>query len=306
MLHPRLHSRHYTTSNLSSKPYVVYRDKVTYSQLRSANQGERHVLLFGSWFDDDASKQVCPTYAVAGLGAAVPGSATGEGYINSTNLASALRARARIHRLAIRVTNTGSTGAGAVPDGKFWIGTLRGTTDRKAFATWTEMSNWLISRNEAVEFSAYSAFRKPVVAVAAPGDFIEYESFNPMGLTMNSFGVADHSLTQIFVVIGSNTNAQTYDIQIDAEWTLEYQSDPVLQSLHSTHLSDAAPDSVWNRAKAFVANAGGVMEDVGIGAAAVAATASLPEAAGAYLGRETFAQGAARFAGRAALRALPR
>lgn len=293
-----------TTSNLSSKPYVVFRDKVTYTQPRSGPQTDRHVLLFGSWFDDDASKHLCPAYGIAGLGLGVPG--TTEGYISSTNLASGLRARARLHRLAVRVTNTGSTGASAIPDGKFWIGTLRGTADRRGFATWKDMSDWLISRNEAIEHSAYSAFRKPIVAVAAPGDFIEYESFNPIGAAMNLNSVADHSLTQIFVVIGSNNSAQGYDFQIDAEWTLEYQADPILQSLHQTHLADGLPDAVWNRAKAFVANSGGVMEDIGLGAAAAAATMAMPEAAGAYLGRETFAAGAARFAGRAALRALPR
>lgn len=293
-------SAHVTTPNLASKPYVVVRDKATLTFNRGAGAADFVPFLFGSWFDNDVDKHLAPAYAIFGNGGANP--AVAATAINAVNITNTLRARARLHRLAVRVSNTGSTGASSVPDGKFWLGTLRGTADHKGFATYGDLAFWLLGRNEAVEYTAYNAFTLPRNAVCSPGDFIEYESFNTVGSNATPLNhVVDHSLNQVFLVIGPSSNAQNYEIQIDAEWTMEYQSDPVLQSLHRTHT--ATPESTWNSVKTFVANHGGVLEEVA-GAAAVGAAATLgaPELAGALLGREAGVAGIAQFGGRAAAR----
>lgn len=280
LFHPRF-SPHVTTSNLGSKPYLVVRDKTTFTISRPLNT-VFHSVLLGAWFDDDESRHISPAYAIHAGGAQVPGAA-GETFVNAINVPPNLRARARLHRLAVRVTNTGSTGASAIPDGKLWIGTARGVIDRKAFATWNDLGIFLTSRSEATEYSNYRAFTRPLTAVTSPGDFIEYESFNDVGAAMSGTCEADHSLNQVFICLGPNTSPQSFDFSVDAEWTIEYQADPILQSLHSTHRADVAADSVWQDAKAFVADNSGVIEDVaGLGALA-AGVVFAPEGAGAAL-----------------------
>lgn len=303
LLHPRLFPRHLTTPNLASKPYVVVRDKVTFTVARPASSVDSIPFLFGSFFDDGVERDISPVYAVTSYGGGGVDPSLNGNAIVAVNIPANLRAKARIHRLSIRVTNTGSVGASAIPDGKFWIGTLRGAADHKGHATWTSLADWLKNRNEAIEHSAYAAFSKPITAVCVPGDMIEYESFNDVGSVSYLGATTDTSLNQAFLVLGPCSNAQNYDIQVDAEWTVEYLVDPVLQSLHSTH--ESLPSEVWHEARSFVANHSGVLEDVALGAIAATGYGALAEGAAGtlgFLGSRQAIAGAARMAGRSAPR----
>lgn len=296
-LHPRAFQRHIPTLGLSSTPYVVLRDRVVTTLTRTAPDTNDHVMLIGSWFTTSAEDTMSCLYAVQGTAANIPG--TTETYVVPTNITPAVRARARIHRLSVRVTNTGSTGAGAVPDGKFWIGTLRSSVDRGGFPTWNALGTWLKSRPEMVEYSAYHAFQKPVSAVCTPGDFIAYESFKDLsGVTPSTAVAISSAIRPVIFVLGPSTNAQSYDITVDAEWTVDYQSDAVLQSLASTH--PGGNDSWFREASAWVANHSSILEDFAGGALAIA---SNPELAG-YAGAAVALRGPARLGGRAGLRAL--
>jgi len=255
------------------------------------------VMLINPWKQSAASGALCTTYAIYGKGLDVPGIT--ESFGHAVNVTGSVLARARIHRMGVRVVNIGSTAVGSpVPDGKFYFGTLRGNVDRTAFASYNALSNFLVNRSEMKECTAYDAFTTPKVMSTSPNDWISWEQWDILGTNATTTAFADDSLNTIAIVFRPTVNTQAYDIQVDVEWTLQYTADPVMQSLHRTHA--ATPDSVFDEARSFVANHSGFLEEAavaGLGTAMIGA--ALPEVAAGYVGRAVGTRAAARLAGMA-------
>lgn len=291
-LHPRLSTNHFTTPVLAATPYTVIRDKVVVPFALTPTSGLT-VLLLGSWQQSAATASVTPLYGVYGSGASVPG--TTESTIVPILVTPSDLARARLHRLSARIVCTGGTTAGvAIPDGRCWFGTLRGNVDRTAFASWTSVANWSIGRNELVERTNYENFCKPAHLVTSPNDFLSWESFKVLGGAPTTAAFNSPDLNTMVIVFGIPVNNINVDVQIDAEWTMEYTANAVLQSTHKRHQS--APEAVWHEARGFISDHGGQLAEGIVGAAAAAAVA--PEAIGG-LGARAAVAGVARLAGRA-------
>jgi len=133
------------------------------------------------------------------------------------------------------------------------------------------------------EITNYQAFIKPAMAVCAPGDPIAWQSFSPLSQQSNNaaaFLTASPALGQIAIVFAPVSNAQNFDVSIDAEWTMAYTANPLMESLHTTH-PEAGP-GFWHTARNFVSNNLVPFEEIaaaGVGSAA--AIAAAPELAGA-------------------------
>lgn len=292
-LHPRLSTHHLTTPNLAATPYTVIRDKVVVPIVPSTTANISTVMLLGAWQSSLSTTSVSPLYGMVGTGGNVPG--TTESFIVPTLIAPTVLARARLHRLSARICCTGGTTAGsAIPDGKIYFGTLRGVIDRTGFASWNVLSNFLLGRNELVERTNYETFTQPAHCVTCPNDFITWEQFGLLGGAPTNAVIATPDLCTMAIVFPATVNTINIDVQIDAEWTLEYTLDPILQSTHRRHPGVA--EEAWHQARGFVSDHGGqVME--GVAAAALAAAAA-PEAA-AVVGTRLAMGGVANIAGRA-------
>lgn len=294
MLHPRLTAAHLTTPSLAATPYVVVRDKIT-STIAPSTTGGMTVILVGA-FNAGNNDKMSTTYGVYGSGASLPGGSNdfrfaGVNYAGGGNIN-----RMRVHRLAVRVVNTGGSSAITVPDGKFWMGTLRGHVERGHFADYNALGAFLRGRNELREYSNYSAFTSAKTAVCAPYDFLDWEAFkDTIDVTAPNAKPAD-VLSQVAIVLGPTSNAQNFDVQIDVELCVQFTVDPLLQSLAKHH--PAAPESVWHAARRFVSEHTPVLEDAGIAAGAAAFGPEMLGGAAAYFGGRGVLGAAARFGGR--------
>jgi len=284
---------------LAATPYVVVRDKVTFTDLKDTST-YKVAMVFGAFKDIVTRDEQCCMYGFHGYGVQVPSATTSK--ILSKNIPEGVAARVRLHRLAVRFVCTGSTGTNTVPDGKLWMGTLRGNVDHTEFATYGDLADFIAERNEVKEYTMVKAFNEGISAVTCPYDFLEWERFKAVADVNPSSFTPDPSLSSIVIALGPNSNKFGFDVQIDAEWTVQYLKDPLMQSLHKHH--DSLPEAVWHKARRFVSEHSGLVEDVGIAAGIAGGAAVLPEA-GAYLGIRQAALGAMRLGGRAALRALP-
>jgi len=294
-LHPRLSASHLTTPSLSATPYVVVRDKITVTVSPSTTV-DRTVLMIGG-FNGGLEGTLSSLYGILGSGTAVPGGASDSGIYGVNFQAGVHTGRVRIHRIGVRVVNTGGSSSNTVPDGKFWMGTLRGTVRRNNFIDYNALGAWLVGRNELREYTNYSAFTSSKTAVCTPFDFLDWESFKDSATIAGpNVAVAMDTLSQVAIVMGPVKNAQSFDIQLDVELTSQFTTDPLLNSLSKHHPS--VPDDVWHAARRFVSEHAPVLEE----GAAVAGAAMLgPEALGAaaaYMGSRAFAPAAARLGGR--------
>lgn len=241
-------------------------DRVVTAMPTSTTAATWTIALLGTW--DQPSLVPGPAraccYGMIGSGTNVP--FVTETYINSANMSPSAVGRNRMHRLALRLVHTGSTGTSAIPDGITYVGLLRTPIDRSSFATFNALGGFLQTRPEMRAYSNYELFTKGVDMVMSSSDFLEWQAFKYIGLAGAGASLASSPAMGSLAVASANTvNAGSLTLTIQAEWTVEYSSDPVLQGTarHHAHLSDG----VWHEVSKAAHGAAGVIEDISSGLA---------------------------------------
>lgn len=267
-LHPGLYLNHHSTESLRSTPYTVVNDRMVTQMSTSTTASTWTIALLGTWdqptLTPGPARACC--YGMIGSGTGVP--FVTETYLNSVNMSPVAVGRNRLHRLAVRLVHTGSTGTSAIPDGITYVGLLRTPIDRGSFATYNALGGFLQSRPEMRAFSNYELFTKGVDMVMSSSDFLEWQSFKYIGLSGSGASLAASPAMGTLAIASANTvSAGNLTITVQAEWTVEYTADPVLQGTarHHSHVED----SVWHEASKAAHGAAGVIENVVSGLASL-------------------------------------
>jgi hypothetical protein len=274
--HPVFGSNAWVPRCLASTPTIRVRDYATFTVTTGGNPVGGFIGPL--WRDVSLVGPALITNAVGSYGVAAQAPLTGSG--GDTLIATRQGpnfpiSEARLHRIGVTVSCLGATAVGSLlPASYCRIGCMRGKVDPTTLVTWSAMVTWLESQSAMHTFSAYSLMTKSRHVASHPLDFLGWcqlrETVGPVaGTTMPL-----DTLAPICFVLGASGTADNYQFTLHLEWDLLVESGGAGTLLASAHvLHPTLPDALLHSASNLLAGCAGHVEELGVGAAAGAATA---------------------------------
>ena len=277
-------SQHHARDAHRVMPYTVIREKVALPFTVNPTKGV--TLIFGAFGAVGALNPIAGIFGLDGTGAGAPSA------VPSRLLTTATVGRARVHRLAVTLSCTGTNSPTTAPDGIVYMGTLRTPIDysNSLFTTFADVAALLTSREEVHACSALSLQYHPKRQVSHPLDTVSYDSFNTISASIPVTPPLQDGMAPIVVYIPRGVNVNSFILTVHVEWTIEYTADAVLQATARTH--PTMPTSVWQQLTDGAISAGGV-----VSAAAGAAEGLMSLGGAAQRGYQGLARGLPRLFG---------
>jgi hypothetical protein len=130
--------------------------------------------------------------------------------------------RARLHRLAVTLSCTGSTALGALlPTSLVKYGALRAPLDPAQFATYGDVATHLLTKSELHTATSYSIMSRPVHISSYPIDVRDWENFKEIttGAALGAVDV-DDTMATIAILIGTSGTVDQYHVTVHADYDI--------------------------------------------------------------------------------------
>lgn len=229
-------------------PYTVLREKINIPLASSTTASSPIALVVQpllstasrSFAGSDGGLSTTVAYWNTGSSTMVSGSLA-----QSSLLASNTNARIRLHRIAAEFCCTGTAATTGVPDGLCYFGVLRTPCDPGALGTASNAYNYFATREEVQQRASLSLQYQPIRLVSYPLDPLSYQTFLPCtGFTDYATQVASsNAMAPIVIGIPTTVSACNFAVTLHIEWTVQYDSDAVLQSTARMH--PGHDDETW-------------------------------------------------------------
>ena len=260
--HPVFHTKSWVPRSLALTPCIRLRDTNTFSTGLTTGLNYLPILIQPmTGTASGAATLACNLIGRFGAGATAGTAGTPMAPAFMGAIGSG---RARLHRLAVTLSCTGATVAGALlPTSIVKFGALRQPLDPASFPTWADLATHLMAKSELHTATAYSIMTKPVHVASFPVDVRDWESYKEIttGAAIGAVDV-DDTMATIAILIGTAASGDQFHITVHSDWDVLLADDGnanlVASSAAVTHPS--LPQSIIERATAGALEVAGVFD----------------------------------------------